>query len=101
MRANLCPIHHIWAFFAEIKTFANGITTLTPVPCSDTPQDPTSAIHFDVAVTINAEAHGKAGGEISVVSSGSIGAKADAKIASTEVSRVDFNIYADFDTYNK
>jgi hypothetical protein len=58
-----------------------------------------SAIQFDVAVTTTAEAHGKAGAEISVVSIGSIGAKGDAKIASEEVSRVRFNIYADFDTF--
>jgi hypothetical protein len=55
-------------------------------------------IDFDVAVTTSSEATGKAGAEISVVSIGSIGAKADAKIASEEVSRVKFTIVASFDT---
>src|SRR5687768_8784732 len=40
MRTNLCPIHRVWAFFAEIKTFANGLTSLTSRICSVTPQHP-------------------------------------------------------------
>src|SRR5438874_735775 len=57
-----------------------------------------TGIDFDVAVIASEEAQGKAGAEISVVSVGSIGAKANAKIASEEVSRVKFTIVADFDT---
>jgi hypothetical protein len=57
----------------------------------------TPGISFDVAVTTSSEAHGKAGAEISVVSIGSIGGKADAKISSEEVSRVKFSIIANFE----
>jgi hypothetical protein len=54
-------------------------------------------IEFDVAVTANSEASGKAGAEISVVSLASIGTKADAKIMHEEVSRVKFTIETNFD----
>jgi|SRR6266487_926882 len=55
-------------------------------------------IGFDVAVTASSEASGKAGAEISVVSLGSVGAKAEAKIASEEISRVKFTIVTELDS---